>query len=103
MEANEGGAGCRKIRDDAIDRAHHEVHVDRCLDPVTAQRLAHQRTDGEIRHVMVVHHVEVNQVCTRLEHRIDLIPEAREISRQNRRSYPGLGHDHSLTDRAGQP
>ena len=41
-----------------------------------AQRLAHQRADREVRHVVVVHHVEVDQVGAGGEHGLALLRRA---------------------------
>jgi len=49
---------------------------------VRPQRFAYQRADGQIGDVMVVHHVEVNQVGAGARDRPDLFAEAREIGRQ---------------------
>src|ERR1700728_4758238 len=99
VERDVGGTGRGEIRHDAVDRAHHQVHVDRCLHAVAAQCRAHHRADGEIRHVVIVHHVEVNEVGAGLEHRIDLRAEAREVGRQDRRGYPGGQHSGKSTPR----
>ena len=93
MERDVGGAGLREVRHDAIDRLHHEMHVDRRGDAVLAQRLAHQRADGEVRHVVVVHDVEVDDVGARGEHRIHFLAEPREVRGENRRRDPGLFWD----------
>src|SRR3546814_15787751 len=65
MEADVGGAGPGDVGDDAVDRPDHQVHVDRRGHAVLAQRLAHQWADGEVGHVVVVHHVEVHTVGDR--------------------------------------
>ena len=46
VERDPGGAGLREVRNDAVDRLHHQVHVDR-RDAVLAQRLAHHRADRQ--------------------------------------------------------
>ena len=48
------------------------------------QRRAHQRPDGQVRHVVVVHHVEMQQVGARGFHRRHFLAEAREVRRQDR-------------------
>ena len=85
MYARSGGG---EVRNDTVDRLDHQMHVDRRLHAVLAERLAHQRADREIRHVMVVHDVEVNQIGAGREHRIHLFAEPREVGGQNRRRYP---------------
>src|SRR3546814_2292167 len=72
MEADVGGAGPGEVGDDAVDRLDHQVHVDRRGHPVLAQRLAHQWADGEVGHVVVVHHVEVHPVGRSEEHTSEL-------------------------------
>ena len=52
-----------KKRNQRVHRLDHQVHVDRNL-YVRANRLAHQRPDGQVGHVMVVHHIKVHQVGT---------------------------------------
>ena len=83
-----GRAGLGEIRNDAVDRLDHQVHVDRRGDAVLAQRLAHQRPDREVRHVVVVHHVEVDDVGAGGEHRCDFLAESREVGGQDRRRDP---------------
>src|SRR6185436_9897421 len=83
------GKGC----DQAVDRLHHEVHIDGQLD-VGAQRRAYDRADRQVRHVVVVHDVEVNQVRARLRDRAHLLAQAGEIGRQN------AGSDAALHGRA---
>ena len=61
-----------------VDRLHHQVHVDRHLG-VRLDRLAHQRPDGEVGHVMVVHHVEVDQVGAGGDHGAHLLAQPREV------------------------
>ena len=55
------------------------------VDARLAQRLAYHRADGEIRHVMIVHHVEMNPVRARGEHRLHFLAQAGKIGRQDRR------------------
>jgi hypothetical protein len=61
------------------------VHIDRRLDAALAQRFAHQRADGQVRHVVVVHHVEVDHVGTGREHGLDFLAQTGEIGRQDGR------------------
>ena len=56
------GASIGKIRNDAIHRLDHQVHVDRRLDAVLAQRLADQRTDRQVGHVVIVHDIKMDDV-----------------------------------------
>ena len=77
-------AGLGKIGNDGIHRRHHKVHVDRNVHQRTNRR-AHHRTDGQIRHVMVVHHVEMDEVGAGRHHTLHLRAEASEIGRENAR------------------
>ena len=68
------------------------MHVDRRVDAVLAQRLADERADREIRDVVVVHDVEVDEVGAGRDDGVDLLAEAREVGRQDRRGYPAVTH-----------
>jgi hypothetical protein len=92
VERDPGGARLREVRHDPVHWLHHQVHVDRRGDAGLAQRLADQRADRQVRHVVVVHHVEVHEVGTALEHRAHFRAEAREIRGEYRRRDPVLGH-----------
>ena len=92
MKRDVGGAGFREVGHDAVHRLDHEMHVDRRLDAVLAQCRAHERPDRKIRHIVIVHHVEVHDIRTRSEHGFDLLAQAREVGRQNRRRNPGRLH-----------
>ena len=83
MERDVRRPGSGEARDDAVDRLHHQVHVDVGGDAVIAERLAHQRSHRQVGDVVVVHHVEVNEVGAGFQHRIDLFPETGEIRRQD--------------------
>ena len=89
METDPGRARLGEIRDQPVDRTHHQVHVDGRRDAVLAQRLADQRPDREVGHVVVVHDVEVDEVGAGGEHRLDLGAEPREVRRQDGRRDPG--------------
>jgi hypothetical protein len=43
------------------------------------ERLANQRTDGEVGDVMVVHHVEVDDLSAGFDYGINFIAQPREI------------------------
>src|SRR4051794_10939365 len=68
------------------------MHVDRRLHTVFAQRLTNQRTDREIRNVVIVHDIEMDDVGPRLENGVDFLTEAREVGRKNRGRDPGSLH-----------
>jgi hypothetical protein len=83
MERDEGGAGRREVRNDPINRLHHQVYVDGSLDTVFAQCLTNHRPDGEIRHVVIVHHIEVNDVSAGLDDGIDFLAQPGKVGGQD--------------------
>ena len=92
MKRNVSRAGFGKVRNNAIDRLDHEMHVNRRGNTVLAQRRAHEGSDRKVRHVVIVHHIKVHDICTRSEHGIDFLAQAREVGRENRRSNPQRLH-----------
>ena len=74
VKADHVCARFREVRHDTVDRAHHQMHVDRHLH-VRADRLAHERADGQVRYVVVIHHVEVNPVGARGDDVADFFAE----------------------------
>ena len=73
-----------EVGDDAVDRLHHQVHVDRHAG-VRLDRRAHERPDGQVRHVVVVHRVEMDHVGARIDDGAHFFAEPREIGGQQRR------------------
>ena len=97
MEADNVGARLRKRERQRINRLHHQVHVERHLRAVGAHamrldRLRHRRADAQVRHIVVVHHVEVNPVGASGDDFLHLVAEAREVGRQDRRGDAVRGH-----------
>src|SRR5690606_8726366 len=73
---------------------------------VLAQRLADQWADREVRHVVVVHHVEMHEVGAGRDHRVHLLAQPREIRGQDRGSNPEITlaiHDTAHALPAGWP
>ncbi|MNW19736.1 hypothetical protein D3C71_2198560 [compost metagenome] len=64
MEGNDAGPCGGKIRHNAIDRFHHQVNVNRGGDAVVTQRFQNHRADGQVRHVVIVHDVEMDHIRT---------------------------------------
>ena len=96
MESDDARPGLGKIGNDPIHRLHHQMHVDRNIDQWTNRRADH-RSDGEIRHIVVVHHVEMDEVGTGLHDSGNLRAKAGEIRGENTRSDAGL-HGALLSD-----
>src|SRR3569833_3412814 len=61
MKSNDVCAGFGEIGDDAIDWLDHQMHIDRHLH-MRPDRLAYQRPNSQIRNVMIIHHIEMNNV-----------------------------------------
>ncbi|ETH09940.1 transposase, IS481 family [Bordetella pertussis 2371640] len=78
MESDDVGAGLGELRHDFVDRLDHQVHVDRHLHMGTDRGTDH-RSDGQVGHVMVVHHVEVNPVGARGDDVAHLFAQAGEV------------------------
>ncbi len=55
------------------------MHVDGCRDTVLAQGLADHRADREVRHVVIVHHIEVDQISARCEHGVHFFAQTGEV------------------------
>ncbi len=91
MKADQVRAGLREVRHDAVDGAYHQMHVDGHLH-VRADRLAYERANRQVRHVVVVHHVEVNPVGARGYDVADFFAEPREVGGQNAGSDTELSH-----------
>jgi hypothetical protein len=85
VEGDVGGAGLGEVRDDAVHRLDHQVHVDGRGDAVLAQGLADQRADGQVGHVVVVHDIEVHDVGAGGQHVVDLLAELGEVGGQDGR------------------
>ena len=92
MKRDPGRAGAGEVGNDAIHGLDHQVHVDGRLDAVATQRPADRRPDGEIRHVVIVHYVEVNDVRARIQHRLHVLAQAREVGGQDRRRNERFMH-----------
>jgi hypothetical protein len=92
VKADERRAGFGKPADQDIGRLDHQMRVDADIDAfaveVSSERLADWRPDRQIRHVVIVHDVEVDQVGAGLDDGTHLFAETGEIGGQNRRRNP---------------
>ena len=89
MKADDVGAGGGKRAGERVHRLHHQVHIERrlaavALDAMRLQRLRHHRADGQVRHVVIVHDVEVDPVRAGGQHVPDFLAQAGEVGGQNR-------------------
>ena len=64
VESDDVSTGFGKVRDDTIHWFHHQMHVNQRASIVRqiTNGITHQWTNGQVRHVMVIHHVKVNDV-----------------------------------------
>ncbi len=62
MGGDDIGAGSREGLDIGIDRRDHQMHVHDALD-VRPDCGAHRRTEGEVRHEMAVHYIDMHPVA----------------------------------------
>ena len=90
MKADEVGPGCCECAGQCVHRLHHQMHIERRLaaaapDAVRFQRLRHHRPDGQVRHVVIVHDVEMDPVGAGGQHLCDLVAQAGEVGGQYRR------------------
>ena len=90
MHADQVGARIEKSPISRVCGLHHQVHVHETVDARLAQRLQHQGPDGQVGHVVIVHHVEVDDVGAGIEHGRYLFAEPGEIGGQDGRGDPGL-------------
>ena len=82
MKGNKVGAGFGKIGNEAINRASHQMHVDN-RPGQRADSRADQRTDGHVRHIVIVHDIEVNPVGAGRDHVGDFRPQTGKVGRKN--------------------
>src|SRR6267143_62423 len=81
MEREHGCARRRKGFDVVLGLHHHQVHIDRLVGQL-AQRLDHVGAERDVGDKAPVHHVHVEPVGAGFQHLLDLLLQARQISRQ---------------------
>ncbi len=96
MEGDVAGAGLGEVADDAVHRLHHQVHVDDRVDAVLAQSIAHQGTDGEVGHIVIVHHVEMDEITPGCKDIVTLLPQLCEVCGEDGRRQYEIGHNREL-------
>ena len=95
MEANDIGAGFCKIGDKAVNRLDHQVNVNRHL-YMGPNRFADQWADCQIGNIMVVHHIEMDDICAGRYDIADFFAQTSEVGRQYARSDAVGRHVFSL-------
>ena len=90
VHGNHVGAGGDELVDIPIRLFDHQVHVERpgrdALD-----RADDRRANGDVRHEVAVHHVDMDQVGAAPFDRGDVAPEVREVCREDRRRDCRIG------------
>ena len=79
VKSNISGASGGKVLYQPIDRADHQVHIDRCFNAEASKVLAYFGTKSQHGDIVVIHDIEVNNVGTSLKHGTDFLPQASEI------------------------
>ena len=105
VEAHQIGARLGEGLRQGVHGLHHQVHVDGRRAAIGEhgmglERLAHHRPEGQVGHVMVVHHVEMDPVCAGGQDVADLLAQASEIGRQDGRGNAVGAHGASLRSSA---
>ncbi|MNC57991.1 hypothetical protein D3C75_1076940 [compost metagenome] len=83
VEGDVGGTRFDKVANDAVNRADHQVHVDRRSNAVLAQSGTDHRTDGQVGDIVIVHDIEVDDVGTRSQYLVDVLAQSGEIGGEN--------------------
>ncbi len=92
MDRNGVGPGRCEIGKIGIGRRDHQVKIER-LFGARPDVPDHRRTEGDVRHEMSVHHIEMDPVGAGSVDRLDLLAEAGEIGGEDRgRDFEGLIH-----------
>lgn len=81
VKSDEVGTGLGEISCQTVYRADHQVNIDRNAH-MRADGLTHHRPHGEIGHVVVIHHIEVDQVGASGLDGAHFLAQAGEIGRQ---------------------
>jgi hypothetical protein len=68
-----------KHTNEIIDGLYHKVNVDGRHYTVLAQRLAYHRADRQIGYIVIVHDIEMDNVSTGGQDRVDLFPKAGKV------------------------
>ena len=92
MERDDVGACLREGGHELVNGLDHQMHVHGHLG-VRTNCLEHERANGQIRNVVVVHHVEVDPVGAAFDNVAHLLPETGEVGGKNGRGNSAKSHD----------
>ena len=90
MERDDVCACFGKHRNHCIDRFDHQMHIDGD-GHMGANCFANQRTDRQIRDIMIVHDVKVDPVCAGCNHVTNFFTQACKVCGQNGRGNAAIG------------
>jgi hypothetical protein len=82
MEGDVRSSGINERGDGLVDRGNHQVDIDRGCNTVVTKGLADHGSDGQVRDVVVVHNIEVNNIGSGLQHVVDFGTKTGKISRK---------------------
>mmetsp|Transcript_3537 Transcript_3537/g.7738 ORF Transcript_3537/g.7738 Transcript_3537/m.7738 type:complete len:274 (+) Transcript_3537:107-928(+) len=85
VEGDVRSSGINESVDGFIDRGDHKMDINRGGDTVITKGLADHRSDSQVRDVVVVHNIEVNNISSGFQHVVDFGSEHGEISRKDGR------------------
>ena len=66
MKTDIRGASLSEVIDELVDWAYHQMHVDRRSYFMVSQCLTDHWPDSKIRHVVIVHDIEMNDISARV-------------------------------------
>ena len=81
VECNVGSTRFGEHFDHIVYGFNHEMDVDFGSDIVFSEGLADEGADGEIGDIVVVHNIEVDDICTCIKDRTDFITQAGKVGR----------------------
>ena len=80
MEGNDIRPRFGKGNNQIVHRLHHQVNVYRHRS-IRFQRGAHHGAESQIGHIMIVHHIEMNQIRPGLDNTADFLAQSGKIGR----------------------
>ena len=80
VESDDVGTGLGKRLNQIIHRLHHQMHIHRHRG-IRLERRTHHRAESEVGHIMIIHHIKMNQVGARFHHPAHFLAQAGKIGR----------------------
>ena len=63
VKGNNIGSRLGEVRNNAVNRLDHQMDIDNRLGQGT-DRFTHERANGEIGHVVIIHHIKMDDIRT---------------------------------------